>query len=84
MRGFGASSLAFAGLILLLPRRHKRNRIWAMLIGVFALAAFGLSGCSSGAGRAPTAQTATGTYNFTVMASSGNVQTQSAYTLVVQ
>jgi hypothetical protein len=84
MRGFGAYGLAFAGLILLLPRRHKGNRVWAMLICVSALAAFGLSGCSSGGGSAPAAQTATGTYNFTVTASSGNVQTQSAYTLVVQ
>ena len=84
MRGFGAYGLAFAGLILLLPRRHKGNRVWAMLICVSALAAFGLSGCSSGGGPASAAQTATGTYNFTVTASSGNVQSQSAYTLVVQ
>jgi hypothetical protein len=84
MRGFGAYGLAFAGLILLLPRRHKGNRVWAMLICVSALAAFGLSGCSSAGGPASAAQTATGTYNFTVTASSGNVQSQSAYTLVVQ
>jgi Bacterial Ig-like domain (group 3)/FG-GAP-like repeat len=83
MRGFGAYGLAFAGLILLLPR-HKGNPVWAMLICVSALAAFGLSGCSSGGGPTPAAQTATGTYKFTVTASSGNVQTQSAYTLVVQ
>jgi hypothetical protein len=84
MPGFSAYGLAFAGLILLLPRRHKGNRVWAMLICVSALAAFGLSGCSSGRGPAPAAQTATGTYNFTVTASSGKVQTQSAYTLAVQ
>jgi Bacterial Ig-like domain (group 3)/FG-GAP-like repeat len=84
MRGFGGYGLAFAGLILLLPRRHKGNRVWAMLICVSALAAIGLSGCSSGGGPAPAIQTATGTYSFTVTASSGNVQTQSAFILVVQ
>jgi hypothetical protein len=55
-----------------------------MLICAFALAASGLSGCSNGNGSAPAAQTGAGTYNFTVTASSGNVQSQSAYTLVVQ
>jgi Bacterial Ig-like domain (group 3)/FG-GAP-like repeat len=84
IRGFDAYGMAFAGLILFLPMGRKGNRVWAMLISVFAFAAFGLSGCSSGSGSAPAAQAAAGTYNFTVTASSGNVQTQSAYTLVVQ
>jgi Bacterial Ig-like domain (group 3)/FG-GAP-like repeat len=84
MRGFGAYGLAFAGLILFFPRRHKRIRVWAILICVSALAALGVSGCSSGSGPAPAAQATTGTYSFTVTASSGSVQAQSAYTLVVQ
>jgi hypothetical protein len=84
MGGFGAYGLAFAGLIFFLPRRYKGNRVWAMPICVSALAAFGLSGCSSGSGPTPAAETGTGTYSFTVTASSGNVQAQSAYTLVVQ
>lgn len=84
MRGFGAYGLALAGLILFLPRRHKGGRVWVMLICLSAIAAFAVSGCSKGAGQTPAAQTATGSYSFTVTASSGNVQTQSAYTLVVQ
>jgi hypothetical protein len=82
--GFDAYGIAFAGLILFLPMRHKGNRLWALLICVFAFAAFGLSGCSSGSGPAAPAQTAAGIYNFAVTASSGRVQAQSAYTLVVQ
>lgn len=84
MRGFGAYGLAFAGLILFFPRRHKGIRVWAILICVSALPALGVSGCSSGSGPAPAAQATTGTYSFTVTASSGSVQAQSAYTLVVQ
>jgi Bacterial Ig-like domain (group 3)/FG-GAP-like repeat len=85
MRGFGAYGVAFAGLILFLPLRGRSRRVWAMMIAVCAFAAFGLSGCSgSGSGSPPPAQATPGTYPFTVTASLGNVQTQSAYTLVVQ
>ena len=82
--GFGGYGLAFAGLILLWPVRHRGARIWIMLLCAIGFATLGLNGCSNGSGPAPPAQTATGTYNFTVVASSGSVKTQSAYTLVVQ
>jgi hypothetical protein len=55
-----------------------------MLFCAIGFATLGLSGCSGGSGSAPPAQTAAGTYSFTVVASSGSVKTQSAYTLVVQ
>ncbi len=80
--GFGG--LAFAGLLLLWPVRHRGARIWIMLLCAIGLVTLGVNGCSNGSGPAPPAQTATGTYNFTVVASSGSVKTQSAYTLVVQ
>jgi Bacterial Ig-like domain (group 3) len=82
--GLGAYGVAFAGLILLWPIRRRGNRTRGMLILVITLAAFGLNGCSGGSGPSPAAETAAGTYNFTVTASSGKVQTQSSYTLVVQ
>jgi hypothetical protein len=58
--------------------------VWVMLICAFALASLGLTSCSAGSGAAPTPATTAGTYNFMVAASSGKVQTQSSYTLVVQ
>jgi Bacterial Ig-like domain (group 3)/FG-GAP-like repeat len=82
--GFGAYSLAFAGLILFWPVRHKGTRIWVVLFCAVGFATLGLNGCSKGSGSAPPAQTATGTYSFNVVASSGSVKTQSAYTLIVQ
>lgn len=82
--GLGAYGLAFAGLLLFWPVRRSRHRIWAILLCALALATLGLNGCSNGSGPAPVAQTAAGTYNFTVTASSGSVQAQTAYTLVVQ
>jgi hypothetical protein len=82
--GFGAYGLAFAGLILFWPARHKRTRIWVLLFCALGFAVLGLNGCSKGSGSAPVPQTATGTYSFNVVASSGSVKTQSAYTLVVQ
>ena len=85
-RGFGtvAYSLGLAGLVLLWPIRRRGARFCAMLICSFALAAMGLTGCSAGSGATPAPETTTGTYNFTVTASSGNVQSQSSFTLVVQ
>jgi hypothetical protein len=85
-RGFGAVaySLGLAGLMLLWPIRRRGARAWATLICGFALAAIGVSGCSAGSGTSPTPETTTGTYSFTVTASSGNVETQSSFTLVVQ
>jgi trimeric autotransporter adhesin len=85
-RGFGtvAYSLGLAGLMLLWPIRRKGARLCAMLICSFALAAMGLTSCSAGSGATPTPEATTGTYNFTVTASSGNVKTQSSFTLVVQ
>jgi hypothetical protein len=47
-------------------------------------AAFGLTGCGGGGSRPAAPKTAPGSYNFTVAANSGSVQTQSSYTLVVQ
>jgi Putative Ig domain len=58
---------------------------WTTLGCLLALASIGLTGCGAGNGRpADPPETAPGTYNFTVTATSGSVQTQSAYTLVVQ
>jgi Bacterial Ig-like domain (group 3)/FG-GAP-like repeat len=82
--GLGAYGLAFAGLVLFWPARHRGTRIWVLLWSAIGFATLGLSGCSGGSGSAPPAQTAAGTYSFTVVASSGSVKTQSAYTLVVQ
>lgn len=79
-----AYGLGLAGLILLWPIRRRGSRFWAMLLCMLAFGALGLNGCSGGGGGNNPAKTAAGTYNFTVTASSGNVQTQSAYTLVVQ
>jgi hypothetical protein len=64
--------------------RRSRHRTWAILLCAIAFATLGLNGCSNGSGPAPAAQTAAGSYNFTVTASSGNLQAQTAYTLVVQ
>jgi hypothetical protein len=66
------------------PARRSRHRIWAILLCAVAFATLGLNGCSNGSGPAPVAQTAAGSYNFTVTASSGNLQAQTAYSLVVQ
>jgi Bacterial Ig-like domain (group 3) len=82
--GLGAYGLAFAGLLLFWPARRSRHRIWALLLCAIGFATLGPNGCSNGSGPTPAAQTAAGTYNFTVTASSGSVQAQSAYTLVVQ
>jgi hypothetical protein len=82
--GAVAYGLGLAGLIIFWPIRRKGSRVWAMLMCTFALAAVGLTSCSAGSGAAPTPATTAGTYNFTVTASSGKVQTQSSYTLVVQ
>jgi Bacterial Ig-like domain (group 3)/FG-GAP-like repeat len=82
--GFGAYGLAFAGLILFWPARHIGTRIWIMLFCAIGFATLGLNGCSNGSGPATPAQTSAGTYSFTVVASSGSVKTQSAYSLVVQ
>jgi hypothetical protein len=82
--GLGAYGLAFAGLLLFCPARRSRHRVWAILLCAITFATLGLNGCSNGSGPAPVAQTTAGTYNFTVTASSGSVQAQSAYTLVVQ
>jgi hypothetical protein len=82
--GLTAYGLAFAGLLLFWPMRRGRHRIWAILLCAIAFATLGPNGCSNGSGPTPVAQTAAGTYNFTVMASSGSLQAQTAYTLVVQ
>ena len=82
--GFGAYGLAFAGLILFWPARRKATRLWVLLFCVLGFTMLGLNGCSKGSGSTPPAQTAAGTYSFTVVASSGSVKTQSAYTLVAQ
>jgi hypothetical protein len=81
--GPGAYGLVFAGLALLWPARHKGIRVWVLLFLAIGSATLGLNGCSKGSGSAP-AQTAPGTYGFTVVATSGSVKAQSAYTLVVQ
>jgi hypothetical protein len=82
--GLGAYGLVFAGLLLFWPARRSRHRIWAILLCAIAFATLGLNGCSNGSGPAPVAQTATGSYNFTVTANSGGLQAQTSYTLVVQ
>ncbi len=81
----GAYGLTFAGIFLLWRARRRGGRIWAVLICAFAFATLGVSGCSSGGSiSAPPAQTAPGTYHFNVTASSGTVESQSAYILVVK
>jgi hypothetical protein len=82
--GLATYGLAFAGLLLFWPTRRSRQRIWAVLLFAIAFATLGLNGCSSGSGAPPSAQTPAGSYNFTVTASSGGLQAQTAYTLVVQ
>jgi hypothetical protein len=82
--GTVAYGLGLAGLMQSWPIRRRRARAWVTLICTFALVAMGLTSCSSGIGTPPAPETTTGTYNFTVTASSGKVQTQSSYTLVVQ
>jgi hypothetical protein len=82
--GPGAYGLAFAGLLLFWPARRSRHRFLGLLLCAIGFATLGPNGCSNGSGPTPVAKTAAGTYNFTVTASSGSVQAQSAYTLVVQ
>lgn len=77
-------SLVLAGLALLWPVRRRGGGIWIILVFGLATVGMGLVGCSNGSGSSPAAQTAPGTYNFTVTATSGKVQTEAAYTLVVQ
>jgi peptidoglycan/LPS O-acetylase OafA/YrhL len=80
-----ACGLGLASLMLFVPMRCRRPRFWTTLGCLLALAAMGLIGCSAGnSSPADPPATAPGSYNFTVTASSGSVQTQSAYTLVVQ
>ncbi len=80
-----AYGLGLAGLVMLWPIRRRGFPLFAMVICTVAISALGLTGCSSAGGSsAPLTATAAGTYNFTVTASSGSVQSQSAYTLVVQ
>jgi hypothetical protein len=76
-----AYGISLAGLLMLWPIRRRVGRIGALLLCVVAFTLLGLNGCSGGGN---TAKTAVGTYNFTVTASSGNMQIRSAYTLVVQ
>ena len=83
--GTVAYGLGLAGLVMLWPIRRRGFPLFAMMICTVAIGALGLTGCSSAGGSsAPPSATAAGTYNFTVTASSGSVQSQSAYTLVVQ
>jgi hypothetical protein len=83
--GTVACGLGLASLVLFWPVRRIRARLWTTLGCLLALASIGLTGCGAGNGRpADPPETAPGTYNFTVTATSGSVQTQSAYTLVVQ
>jgi hypothetical protein len=86
--GEGLSTVAYglglASLVLFWPVRRIRARLWTTLGCLLALASIGLTGCGAGNGRPDPPETASGTYNFTVTATSGSVQTQSAYTLVVQ
>jgi hypothetical protein len=80
-----ACGLGLASLVLFWPVRRRRLRLWTSLGCLLALASIGLTGCGAGNGRpADPAETAPGTYNFTVTATSGSAQTQSSYTLVVQ
>jgi hypothetical protein len=81
--GTVAYGVGLAGLMLFWPTR-RRARTWVILICTFALMAIGLVSCSSGGDTAPGLEATQDTYNFTVTASSGKVQTQSSYTLVVQ
>jgi hypothetical protein len=79
-----AYGLSLAGLVLFWPIRRRAGRLGAMLLCILAFTLLGLNGCSGAGGGSNPAKTVPGTYNFTVTANSGNVQVQSAYTLVVQ
>lgn len=81
--GTAAYSLVFAGLLLFWPIRRREVRLRVLLICTFAFTALALNGCSGGGGSS-SPKAAPGTFDFMVTASSGNVQTQTAYTLVVQ
>ena len=79
-----AYGLGLASLVLLWPiRRRRAIHLWAMMLYMIAFTALGLAGCNGGGSNTPP-KTTPGTYNFTVTASSGSVETQSSYTLVVQ
>lgn len=81
--GTVAYGLVFASLLLFWPIRRREVRLGVLLICTFAFIALPLNGCSGGGGSS-SPKAAPGTFNFMVTASSGNVQAQSAYTLVVQ
>jgi hypothetical protein len=78
-----AYGLSLAGLVLFWPMR-RRGGLGTLLICMFALTVLGLNGCSGGGSGSNPAKTTPGTYDFTVTATSGNVQAQTAYSLVVQ
>jgi Bacterial Ig-like domain (group 3) len=79
-----AYGLGFASLIMLWPIRRRRAAcLWAMMICAVTFTTLGLTGCNGSGSNTPPETTA-GSYNFTVTASSGKVQAQSSYTLVVQ
>jgi Bacterial Ig-like domain (group 3)/FG-GAP-like repeat len=76
-----AYAISLAALALFWPIRRRR----ALLLCLVALTIVGLNGCGSGMGSSSQAEnTSPGTYSFKVTASSGSMQVQSAYTLVVQ
>ncbi len=81
--GTVAYGLGLAGLVLLWPTRRRGARFRATLLCTFTIALMGLVGCSGGGGGGGP-KTPAGKYTFMVTASSGQVQAQSAYTLVVQ
>ena len=88
-RAFSGYGLPFAGLILLLPWRRRRARLFIVLPVSLSLLSLGfavlaLSGCGSGSSNTPAPRVATGTYLFTITARSGSLQEQSTYALVVQ
>jgi hypothetical protein len=78
--GFGLSSVA-----LLWSIRRRRIRLSAISGCLLLFTTLGLVACGGGSANSNIGSSTTpGTYNFTVTASSGNVQTASAYTLVVK
>jgi Bacterial Ig-like domain (group 3)/FG-GAP-like repeat len=78
-------SLGLSSLILLWSVRRRSASLRAMLSCLLLMITLGLTACGGGGnGSGDPSGTAPGTYNFTVTATSGNAQTTSAYTLVVQ
>ncbi len=82
---FGGGTLFACGL-LFAPIRRRHTRLFLAVSFSLILAGWGAVGCGGGSSSKPATPAATpaGTYTFNVVASSGAVQTSTAYSLTVQ